>query len=631
MQETAQSAPRTWGVIKPAWFWIMSLLLGPGALAAMVLACGVVLGLVIYAPLVMLGSDERLAGTIWAMDGARTGELFTACFILGAAIGGAAILARWATRALTHIRMDDEALTCWTLSGRRRLAWGDIVRAFVTQGGGPDDNPTLHLWTRWRDLSLPMDRIADDLMTGLQREAFELFLREVRGHLAPLGISVEEDVPVSALTDAAGPVRHLLMWPHRRLLVRAMLRQSGPEPPADQRQPMASMRLAWLLRPAPLMAASVTVGALGMARWWIEHPSALALLTGAGLLLGLLIPLWNWLKELSMARRSRGALTPELLVGHDTAPEPLPELLLPARGCHVDLKGGQIGRPDGQIFPIGDVGLVEYGPPRRASTQWAGDQRAETQRAGDLRQQAWHLALGMRATPGQTREIFHNASVDIVRHGDIDAGYAVFNWITSRSIALQAGADLVLAQGRVPAAWVGQQLRERLARDVVRYDPAPLAGQVHAERPGVRIRQTPERFEAWGPLVRLPEACATPPLYKGALGLLALALIPTGFVPAGLLAGWMLVGALHDLLTARHFGRPGFMMDAEGVWVRGRCVPWESLEQSTLMPVAPGPILFAGERRVLIVGHLGATYAERAWLGCAAYQWIQSHHPERLA
>ena len=618
-QEAGGRAAR-YGVVKPLWFWSLSVFAGPFLLMVSSVISGVVLGLVGFAPLVLLGSDDRLAGTIWHVSNGQADEVFGICFGIGFAVTATMILARWATRALTHIRLDERGLVCWSLSGRTSIAWDKVVRAFITQNPGPEENPTLHLWTKWREVALPMDRVVDEMAADLQRGAFDVFLGEVRERLAEQGMAMEDEVPTSLITDASWPLRYKAFWPHRRVLAHRLARLRGGEPPRDQRKPMAPMHLAWVFRPAPVMAAVTAVCALVLVRWWTESEAAPSVLAGAGLLLGLAIPVWNLLKEKFQAGQNRGALTPEQLVGHCEAPEPLPKLLLPARGCHVDLDKGRIGRPDGRVFNIDDIGLVDYGPPRRAGAV-----------SGSIQQQAWHLALGLKGKKDKLKEIFHNASVDIVRHGDVDAGYAVFNWITARAIAQLAGADLVLAQGRVPGSMVGRTLVEMLGRDVVEYDPDEVGAGLDKDRAGVKIRADERVFEAWGPLVRMPEGCASPPLIKGALALGLIALIPTGFTAAGLLAGWLLVGVLHDVLTMRHFTQPGFALDDEGVWVRGQHIAWESLEQSTLMPVAPGPILFAGKRSVLVVGHLGGTYLERAWLGCAAYQWIQRRHPEYRA
>ena len=184
--------------------------------------------------------------------------------------------------------------------------------------------------------------------------------------------------------------------------------------------------------------------------------------------------------------------------------------------------------------------------------------------------------------------------------------------------------------GSLPSwrSWqLGQPLAQRLASDVVRYDPDSVRSGFGGREPQVHIRSTPERFEAWGPLTRLPESCATPPVYRLLLAVLCLAALPW-FAPAGMIAGYLIATAGHDLIMHRHFGRPGFLMDREGVWVRGERLSWDELEHATLLPVSPGPLLFAGPRSVLVAGYLGGTYRERAWLGCAAWRWIQDNVSE---
>ncbi len=606
-----------WGHQRPAWFWLTSIFAGGPLLALCSLVGGTVSGLIAMSLLSMLAGDPRLRDTLWGWLYRHDHQAFSYAFIFGLLVTALAVLARWAHKAITRVKIDKESITSWSLAGRKKLRWEDMVRAFVTRSPDQEQHLTLHLWTPWRDLAISMDQIADEVSHKLQRESFEVFLQEIRGHLEGHGLALEEDVPVSTPTDTSWPLFYSLFWPHRRILSLRQRRMRRQDLELDQRAELPSLRLAWLMRPAPVMTTVSFVVALVAVRWGTVSDWAMSLALWGGVLMVALIPIWNLLKERVSAGQQHGALTPEMLVGRHDAPEKLPNLLLPARGCRIDLNRGQISRPDGKAFNVKDINVVDYGPPGRY-----GQDKAKGK---GMRQQAWHLAVGTSTGPGKMVEIFHNASADIVRHGDVDAGYAVFNWTCARAIAQHAQADLILAQGRVHSSKVGRPLLEALHKDVVQYEPEPLQAQLDMERSGVHIRQSPERFEAWGPLVRQPEACAAPPLWKGVLILGAMALLPTGFLPAGMIIGWLLASLIHDAITAMHFGRPGFMMDKEGVWVRGVCLPWEELEQSTLMPVAPGPILFAGRRRVLVVGYLGGTYTERAWLGCAAYRWAQKH------
>lgn len=612
-----QDKRQLWGVVRPAWFWLTSLFFGLPLLGLSMAVSGVTLGLLVKAPLSMLGSDPRLDGTLWSMKGYGGEELFAMVFVIGAVMTAALLIARWLDHALSRVKVTETGVEVWSLYGRKTLRWDKMVRAFVTRGAERDGELTLHLWTRWQDLALPMGRVVEARDEAAQREAFGEFLSHVRGHLESAGLSLEEDVPLSVLTDAGWPIRHRLYWAHRRVLSWRAAALRDRREPLDQRRPLPSLQWAWLFRPAPVMTAASMTGVLLWVRWGTVSEFALPALTWGGLAMFGAIPLWNLLKDRLLRAQNQGALSPEMLVGCQEVPDPLPATLLPARGCHVDLERGVVSRPDGRSFSFDAIEVVDYGPPGRYESP------ARKDRA--LRQEAWHLALGLSKTPSRMSEIFHNASADIVRHGDVDAGYAVFNWVTARAIALGARADLILAQGRVAGSRVGKTLVELLASDVVRYEPEALAGSLDSARAGVHVQDSGEFFEAWGPLVRQPESCAAPPLWKYVGLALMLGLMFIQFVPGGMLAGWLLASIVHDTITAQHFSRPGFRLDKSGVWVRGQCLPWDELEQSTLMPVAPGPVLFTGRRQVLVVGYLGGTYAERAWLGCAAYSWIQRH------
>jgi hypothetical protein len=304
-----------------------------------------------------------------------------------------------------------------------------------------------------------------------------------------------------------------------------------------------------------------------------------------------------------------------MIIGSSALPEALPPRLVPAPGCVADLGQGTLRRPDGRVLEIGSLESITYGPERGAAAA-SGSGMATA---------AWHMSVTLREEPGRSQEIFHNASVDVVRHGDLDGGYALFNWVMARELARSGKARLTLAQGKVSASELGVPLMERLRRAATRYDPGPLEGERAAVARSLRVEVTPERFVVWGPLWRQPEGCAAPPLWTALGALLALALAPTGLLVAGLLAGYLGSQVIHQWLTLRHFARPGFVLDQAGVWVRGEHIGWGSLEQSSLLPVSAGPLLFAGPRSLLVAGHLGASYAERAWLGCAAYRWVQEH------
>jgi hypothetical protein len=167
-------------------------------------------------------------------------------------------------------------------------------------------------------------------------------------------------------------------------------------------------------------------------------------------------------------------------------------------------------------------------------------------------------------------------------------------------------------------------LVERLAEDVVRYDPVTARSVLGDRAPSLKIEATDDHFVAWGPLTRFPESCASPPIYRLSLAALSLISLPF-FPPGGMIAGYLIASAGHDLIMHQHFRQTGFRMDRDGVWVRGKCLTWDELEHATLMPVCAGPLFFAGDRHVLVTGYMGGTYGERAWLGCAAWRWIQDN------
>lgn len=623
MSTDKPSPRRSWGIRQGFGFWFLSMAVGPFVLLAASL-CGVAAAtLLLIAPVMLLASDPRLHHSqIWDMDHGMGASLSALALIAGGLVGAFMALARWSQRAWSRINVEEDQLTFWSLLGQRRLPWGEVLRAFVTgtEEDGQLDAWTLHLWTARHQLALPIWRVVPERdpenPRRSRRDGFEAFLRQIEGHLAQAGRTMERGVPVTALTDVSWPVRYALLWPHRQWLVRQHRHLlEAAQNPVDHHEAIRSLRLAWWLRPSPMAAALVGAVALIWARWGTSHDAVPWVMGVLGLGLGVVLVLWNRALDLWRRWRWPGTLAPEMLIGHNRVPQELPSRLLPARGCLVELERGTVGRPDGSHIPIAELREVRYGPPRQELVQGA--------LSSGLATPAWHMSVVLQGEPPQTREIFHNASVDVVRHGDLDAGYAMFNWILARELALRSQASLTLAQGRIAPGHLGKPLAEVLGDSPVRYDPAPLEAAMQAQAPSLRVSVSPERFEVWGPLWRQPESCATPPLWKALGALVALALVPTGLMAAGMVASYLGTAALHQWLTQRHFARPGFVLDRQGVWVRGQCVAWGELEQTSLMPVAPGPVLFAGARSLLVAGHLGASYAERAWLGCAAYRWIQ--------
>lgn len=497
---------------------------------------------------------------------------------------------------------------------RGRVAARDVVRAFVSQQ--PGEGAALHLWTRWRDVVIPARRVAG----GWSPSVFGELSDAVAQALALEGKHLELGVPPSAVTREDRPWFFWLFWGHRRWLVRQAERHDGPAGVVDHREPLPSMRSAWLLRPAPWALWMGVVGVVVSVGVWTSSAQAPVWLAGVGLLSCLLLPLWNALKSATHRLWHGSGLTPESLIGHDRL-DTLPPRLVPAPGCCIDLEGQQVSRPDGWARPFAQLRRVEYGPASGLHP------RDALQRA--IASTAWQLAVvEQEADVRQPVQIYSNASVDTVRYGDLDAGYALFNWVAARELALGTGAELVLASGRVGGPHGGGTLLvERLERDLTHYDPGWIERELEGagERCRVHVRESAERFEAWGPLTRQPELCASPPIFK-MLGLIfCIVLIGLGYSPAGLLGGYLLARIVADVMTVAHFKHTGFAMDRKGIWVRGECIGWEELEATTLMPIAPGPVMFCAPRRVLVVGHLGGSYRERAYLGCAAYAWIRRH------
>ena len=624
MDEKVGGAERRWGSVwgtrGDVGFWVMSLLFGPFVLGFAVLAGWAIVGVVLAAPLALLLSDPRLDDTLWDLNEAGGLVLLWTTGLVGVIGGVLGVLLRWAPRAMSRVTLEEDALLHRGLLGSRRFPWAGMRRAFVVGSEDRDEVESwaLHLWSDKGEVVLPLSLVAPVGDLAARCAVFGAFLSAVEERLRAVGKGLERGVPLTALTDAGSPLRFAMFWPHRRWMVRQQRALQDGSRVVDHRAALPSMRAAWMLRPAWVMGGLASLGALAWVRWGTQDERALWALTAGGAFLGGLLPLWNWLKEAPGRLGRRDVLTPEALIGLDAVEGELPRYLVPARGCVVDLEEGRISRPDGLALGWGEIHAVEYGLNREAA-------HATLDAGAPV--PAWRVALERKGTPPTTHEIFHNASVDMVRHGDLDAGYGLFNWILVREVAKRAQAGLTLATGRVAAKDVGAPLREWLGRSVVRYQAQGLGGE-----PGwdLRVVQGEDSFEVQGALARQPEGCAAPPLWKALGAVLALALVPTGFVPGGLLAGWWGALAVHEWIMARHFASPGFRMDAEGVWVRGHKLGWDELEQTTLMPVAPGPILFAGGRRLLVAGHLGTSYAERAWLGCAAYRWVQERVCERV-
>ncbi len=596
----------SWGQSGSAWRLIMWLVVGPPMAMVAAFAGALVTALVVLWPLYILGADGRFAQA--------SPELLFAVTVLGSVLAVVALVLHLPRTLTRRVLLSDETLSMWSAAGRKTVPWAEVVRAFVTTTRGAEGSACLHLWTRWREVAIPASKLVGE---GPDSAAeFAAFVRDVDARLDLHGKHLECGVPASAVTHTADAVRYALFWPHRRYLARRLAGAADAKI-VDHRNAPVAMAFGWLLRPAPMAAALTVVAATAVVRFattatWA--PTALAAL-GLGALVGL--PAWNALKDRWHRLIDGGTMRPEELVGGSGLPVELPPRLIPAPGCEVDFDGRSVRRPDGRRFHFDDIAMVVYGPTRAHGS-------SSTSADAGLPVEPWQVAVRTLGVHGAEHEVYHNASVDVIRHGDLDGGYAAFNWVLAREVAVRAGAGLQLAQGRVAAEQVGKSLVERLASDVVRYDPRPVRAAFGDRQPEIRVKSDEDVFEAWGPLTRFPEGCATPPLYRLASAAVCLALTPW-LPPLGMVAAYLFVTCGHDLIMQQHFLRPGFRMDREGVWVRGEKLGWDELEHATLLPVSPGPLLFAGPRRVLVAGYLGGTYRERAWLGCAAWRWIQDH------
>ncbi len=618
-----------WGVSGGLGFWFSSIVFGPVLLFIGGLCGAALMMLLTIVPLALLGDDPRLSGGFWGWPQISLGDLSGGLAFVGFILGALALFLRWNQRTRTRLILTEEALVCERVLWRRRFRWSEVMRAFVT---GTEDAEelttwTLHLWTPWREISLPIWRVVPAFDSNApardRRKSFEEFLSQVEEHLHASGLTLERGIPVSPVTDASMPLRYLLLWPHRRWLSwhHNRLLQAGEKSPVNHRSPLPSLRVAWWLRPAPGALVFVTAVLVLWVRWGTTAQWAPSAMAWLGLLMVAAVPGWNLFKEAILRSRHQDSLCPEMVIGQTHLPESLPTKLLPARACVVDLKKGRIDRPDGRHFMVKDLSAVEYGPSRGQGTPALDSGMAV---------RAWHMAVEKKDQRGHMHEVFHNASVDMVRHGDLDGGYAVFNWVLARELALAASGSLRLAQGRVTPGDLGKPLVEVLEKDLVRYDPDSMQEARAKMRATIHMASDADHLDVWGPLVRLPESCATPPLWKMLAIVLLLALIPKTLMVAGLWAGYLIAVSMHQWLTAQHFARPGFRLDAQGVWVRGECISWDELEMTSLMPVSTGSIVFAGRRTLLVAGHLGGSYAERAWLGCAVYQWIQQTRCEKV-
>lgn len=597
----------SWGTAGSVWQLVLWALVGPPMAAVAAFAGGVAAAIGVLWPLWVLGEDPRFVTV--------PPEVKAGIAVVGALAGVAALLTYLPRSLSRRVLLSDADVVVWTALGRTTLVWDDVLRAFVTTRRG-DRGACLHLWTRWREVTVPAHRLVGD---GPHCAAqFADFLRDVGARLDRRGKHLEGGVPAGALTNPANAVRYALFWPHRRYLAWQLSRSHAG--PVDHRRAPAAMALGWLFRPAPVAAVLTLLGVTTVVRFGTHASWAPATLGVVGLLAALALPAWNALKDRGHRLFESSSVRPEELVGGTGLPTELPARLVPAPGCEVDLEARTLRRPDGRKFPFDDVSVVVYGPTR------AGAASSTSADAG-LPVEPWQMAVRTHGLHGAEHEIYHNASVDVIRHGDLDGGYAAFNWVLAREVALRSQADLQLAQGRIAAAQVGTTLVQRLGADVVRYDPEPVRAAFGDRTPQIHIRSDADHFEVWGPLTRFPESCATPPVYRLACSALCLLALPW-FPPAGMMAGYLLATAGHDLIMHRHFARPGFRMDRQGVWVRGDHLSWAQLEHATLLPVSPGPLLFAGPRKVLVAGFLGGTYRERAWLGCAAWRWIQDHVSE---
>ncbi len=611
MSSSLPPSPRRWGhapdvadlFTGAAWVVVLGV---AGMLAGCVL--GALLGWLVC----VFFSDPRLGG--WELTGTHA-ILFAAP---GMALALLAVVLQAHVRAPMEVYLREEDLLVRGLGPSVRLRPEEVedARVVVLGSGGEVGERALVLSTRWRDVVVRADRLVPGVDAALQAKVFEELAGAVGAWLERGGAPLLWGVPASSVLCWQRPVRWLLAWPHRRWLVARSRRWRLGASPPDHTRRLPPLAWAWQLRGRRwwlLVAAAALVAAF----WAWEAPWAPWALQGVGLLAGPL--LWALNAGLDAAARASGPgrVAPEAWIGRSEVPRRGGgSRWLPAPRCEVDFGGREVRRPDGRLLGFDEVVEVVYGPPSSLS----GDLVERSFAAS-----AWHLALTTASGAGRPVAIYGNASVDMVRYGDLDAGYAAYNWGLARALALACASPLRLAQGRLAATQVGRSLIEQVGSDVTRYDPAPLeaALQARGARRGVHLQSSPEHLLAWGALARRPEASATPPLYKllAAAGLAALGC--AGWPLAGLLVSYLLARSLSEWISLRHAETPGFLLRGDGIWVRGEHLPWEEAECATLMPVTAGPILFCGSSRVLVVGHLGRSYEERAWLGCAAWAWLQ--------
>lgn len=595
-----------WGEKREVGFWLSSILAAP-LLSLFLLCAGAFLGL-----LSAFFITGPLAASLWASESSDLNASIAAgAFLLSMALGAAALLLeaclRWKRRASSRVLLDLEGVRVpWGGS----IKWTDLRRAFLV-GGKVRGEWALHLWTSAGELVIQSSQVFRPGVLDFY-DSSEAFLASVEEHLNRIRCPLVRGVPRNLVTAQGSEVLFFLFRPHRWWLRRSMEGiASATEPPSDHREALRSMRSAWKLEiPSFVVVLGLVMGVVTTSLEGVWPVLSFAM-GGAVALLG---ALWSTLRAIQREpHTSQKRWTPDAFAGFHESPDPEKMRLVPANGCVIDARG--VSRPDRQRFAFEDgIAEVEYGP-HRVGGHLDGSLGALAE--------AWRMALRMR-DERDFQEIFHNASADVVRHGDLDEGYALFNWICAREVARRANARLILSNGRVRR--VGSLLRDRLEDEVVRYRPEELRRACW----GLRFRVTEDRFEVWGPLVRFPEVCAVMPFWKALGAVVSLGLCLLGASAAVFPLVYCALSAWREWTVARHFSRPGFSMDREGVHVRGRCISWEELEISTLMPVAPGPILFAGPRHLLVAGHLGGTYAERSWLGCAAYQWIQENVCERV-
>ena len=525
------------------------------------------------------------------------------------------VISNWWLRVSPHtIWTDDEKVVCTSIVGKTTIFWTQVIQAVVIEDhtlGLEQRVQQLCLTTRWRTLLISPRQILSSSLSLHERQRYiDDFLGSVQSHLEAQGVHLDRNQPTTHLLYSPW-IPQLIFWPHRRILARKFEQINSPQgrERINHYKKLPSLHLGWVFRAVPSPVAAVVLSTLTLATLAMDGGLGTALILCAALI-G--VPLFNACMQKFAGIAN--TLQPEMMVGRDTFQGDLAETLVPAPMCAINLKGRYVQRPDGKRWSFDEIEAVSFGPkPRRGDAQ-----------VMSVTPKTWQLAIRERGEKGETYVIYNNANIDMIWHGDLDGGYALFNWIAAREIAFRSEASMTLATGTTPYERLDQTLIERLDNDLTNYAPDPLRDAI--DRSGFASRVWIDRDETslhtWGPLVRQPARYAAPPLWKALMVVAGLVVVGSGGGALAPWVGYLIALTIHEMIMFWHFQTPGFTLDHKGVWVRGHCLPWHSLRETSLMPVSSGPIFFTAPRSLMVAGHLGSSYHERAWLGCSVYDWM---------